>query len=153
MNNRNELPLKRGEMDDDEYTSVCPKCGGWDAFYNIRKTHWVVCNRHMLCWCAGVNQPYFDIGEGDLPPGEEDAKWARNADLLGEYTEVPPGAPRPPKLTPGIAEALNAVLDRLWDDEARDYQAATPEVQAGHFFRHLHALEYWMTGRRPKSTS
>ena len=33
----------------------CPVCGSGELYLNVYKTHWIICERHGLRWCAGYN--------------------------------------------------------------------------------------------------
>ena len=44
-----------------------------------------------------------------------------------------------------VTQALQAVLGYLWDDEAADYHARTPQEKRGHIFSELAALQAWLS--------
>lgn len=52
----------------------------------------------------------------------------------------------PYRLPPLIREALRAVIDYLYNDEAEDYQTLTRMEQAGHIFEHVLTLSRWLRG-------
>ncbi len=47
-----------------------------------------------------------------------------------------------------IAEAMTAVLDYLWQDEAKDYVSRSREDQEGHIFNEMLTVRNWLTPRR-----
>lgn len=53
--------------------------------------------------------------------------------------------PVPMSLPPDVAESLSAVLDELWDGEREHFRG---RPAAGHLFRHLVAIDQWMSGHR-----
>lgn len=52
----------------------------------------------------------------------------------------------PYRLPPVIREALRAVIDYLYDDEAEDFQTLTKCEQHGHIFGHVLTLNRWLRG-------
>lgn len=52
----------------------------------------------------------------------------------------------PYRLPPPIREALRAVIDYLYDDEAEDYQTLTKSEQSGHIFESVSTLNRWLRG-------
>lgn len=50
----------------------------------------------------------------------------------------------PYRLPPPIREALRAVIDYLYDDEAEDYQTLTKSEQDGHIFGYVLTLNRWL---------
>lgn len=52
----------------------------------------------------------------------------------------------PYRLPPPIREALRAVIDYLYDEEAQDYQTLTRMEQAGHIFESVLTLNRWLQG-------
>jgi len=45
-------------------------------------------------------------------------------------------------------EALQAVIDFFYDDEARDYRSRQPLERAGHIFADLSVLASWLAERK-----
>ena len=45
-----------------------------------------------------------------------------------------------------VAQALQAVLDYLWNDEATDYRAHSPQAKRGHIFAELKTLQALVVG-------
>ncbi|MCC7316619.1 MAG: hypothetical protein IT419_17650 [Planctomycetes bacterium] len=52
----------------------------------------------------------------------------------------------PYRLPPTIREALGAVIEYLYDDEAEDYQTLTKSDQEGHIFESVSTLNRWLRG-------
>lgn len=52
----------------------------------------------------------------------------------------------PYRLPPTIREALRAVIDYLYEDEAEDYQTLTKSEQVGHIFEYVLTLNRWLQG-------
>ena len=46
-------------------------------------------------------------------------------------------------LPPGVAQAMDAVLDYLWAAEKEDFDAKSKQERAGHIFRALIRLRTW----------
>lgn len=54
------------------------------------------------------------------------------------------------RLPEHVADAMTAILDYLWLDEARDYLAMSREEQQTHIFNEMLIVQNWLTPRRQK---
>jgi hypothetical protein len=59
------------------------------------------------------------------------------------------GVPLPLK----IEEAINELLDYLWDDERKDFQDAADDRKQIHVFPSLVLIRRWLTNRQPSAPS
>ncbi len=62
---------------------ACPQCGRYDEYLNVGRSHWLVCRRHRVKWCAGEN-----LFSGWKSETEE--TWKQNAAILAGFREVMP---------------------------------------------------------------
>lgn len=44
----------------------------------------------------------------------------------------------------GIADAINALLDYLWDDESADFASRSEADREGHIFLEIQAIRSWL---------
>lgn len=52
------------------------------------------------------------------------------------------------RLPEHIAQAMTAILDYLWQAEARDYLSRSREDQEGHIFNAMLTVRQWLRARR-----
>ncbi len=48
-----------------------------------------------------------------------------------------------------VAEALNKIIDYLWQDEQRHFNESTPEEQKEHIFQSLQTVRRWLDQQSP----
>jgi hypothetical protein len=46
---------------------------------------------------------------------------------------------------PDIADAINALLDYLWEDESADFESRLEADREGHIFLEIQAIRSWLT--------
>lgn len=51
------------------------------------------------------------------------------------------------RLPEHVADAMHAILDYLWQDEAEDYLLSSLEVQSGHVFQDMLTVRQWLDRR------
>lgn len=56
-------------------------------------------------------------------------------------------------LPPAVRQALDIVLDYLWDSEAADFRACCDATQSRHVFAKLLAIRRWLTAREKNLTN
>ena len=69
------------------------------------------------------------------------------AQLPGCKATSPEQMQLPPEVSPALLEALDAVLDYLWQDERLDYlgtRQTDREASRGHIFRQLKVIRRWL---------
>jgi hypothetical protein len=52
------------------------------------------------------------------------------------------------RLPEQVAEAMNAILEYLWSDEARNYVNASRAEQVGHIFQEMLTVRHWLDHRK-----
>lgn len=51
------------------------------------------------------------------------------------------------RLPDHVADAMTAILDHFWQEEARHYLACSQDEQDGHIFSEMLAVRRWLTGK------
>jgi hypothetical protein len=54
------------------------------------------------------------------------------------------------RLPDNVADAMAAVIEFFWMDEAKDYLARDREGQKEHIFNEMLTVRQWLAGRQPK---
>jgi len=77
------LQRERPPGPDSTRFGCCPVCHNPGEIANIRKSHWMACSAHRLCWYVGMN--LFSCWRD-----ESEEIWERNAEMLDTFQEVEP---------------------------------------------------------------
>ena len=123
-----------------DWGGSCPVCGGRNDFLDRNGERWFFCETHRVCWSAGA------IPVEAALQAVPDATWSRSRFESFLVVDGWSHPRKPPKLPDSVTRALELVLDYLWADEARNYDASPPDCPSSHVFPALCRLRWWATG-------
>ncbi len=121
----------------DEYFGGCPTCGKNDGYFNVHRTHWMVCNRHKTRWLVGSN--LFSSWRE-----ETEADWKENMERMGGYAVIRPVNPEPVECDRcgevGLKGCLDIAHNPLCQIDGRLTELSDDEVKHMMCFLHMHGL-------------